>query len=243
MEDLYRRDKDGKIPQNNWAGEKIDVEIIKDKLNKKELLRQATEGLAFLHALGFVHRNLKPSNFMIAQLQQFRDGFRYLVKLSDFRMSKDPVKCPVVSTTTGSNGWTYPKPPLHTEADTLTYFSGDVFILGCFFHYVLTDGEHPFGDNKTERESKMENSNHFVYHPEWKPANIVDETAVTLLKDMIKFDLKKICTLDEVLGSRYFLPVNFYNLYDNLPDVKPGLCVIFNQEIFDNVAISLKNKL
>ena len=112
---------------------------------------------------------------------------------------------------------------------------GTVFILGCFFHYVLTDGEHPFGDNKTERESKMENSNHFVYHPEWKPANIVDETAVTLLKDMIKFNLEDICTLDQVLGSRYFLPVNFYNLYDNLPGVKPGLCVIFNQEIFVNV--------
>jgi serine/threonine protein kinase len=230
VEDLYRRDKNGKIPQNNWAGEKIDVDIIKNSLKKKELLRQATEGLAFLHALGFVHRNLKPSNFMIAQLQ----GFRYLVKLSDFRMSKDPVKYPVVSTTTGSNGWTYPKPaPVNTKVDPSSYFSGDVFILGCFFHYVLTDGQHPFGD-KHERESNMKNYDYYVDGYGWKLDQIEDKRAVTLLKDMIKFNLEKICTLDQVLGSRYFLPVNFYNLYD-LPGIKPGLCVIFNQEIFDNV--------
>ena len=237
MEDLYRRDKDGKIPEYNWAGEKIDVDlvIIKESLGKKELLRQATEGLAFLHALGFVHRNLKPSNFMIAQLQ----GFRYLVKLSDFRMSKNSMEDSVVSGTTGSHGWTYPRLEKGTVAEPKTYYSGDVFILGCLFHYVLTDGQHPFGNYKQERETNLNNYNYCVYRPEWKPViKDIDETAVTLLKDMIKFNLDDICTLDQVLGSRYFLPVNFYNLY-GLPGVKPGLCVIFNQEIFDYVTYFL----
>jgi serine/threonine protein kinase len=132
VEDLY----EGKGNGFNWAKEKIDKELIKESLGEKEILRQAAEGLAFLHALGFVHRNLKPSNFLIAQLQQFRcDRFHYLVKLSDFRMSKKPIDCPIVSDTKGSKGWTYPKPAtLNTEAETSTYTSaGMYFSLVAFF--------------------------------------------------------------------------------------------------------------
>ncbi len=227
MEDLY---KGGINRETNWANEKIYAELIKESLGEKEILRQATEGLAFLHALGFVHRNLKPSNFLIAQLQQFRCD-RYLVKLSDFRMSKNPGKCPSVSGTTGSKGWTYPK-RAHTEVDSSTYQRGDVFILGCFFHYVLTNGKHPFGDYEMDRETNINDPKYVVYH-NWTNPNIGSE-AIALLKDMIKFNLNDICTLDKVFTSRYFLPVNFYQLYD-LTDVKPGLCVIINQEIFENV--------
>jgi hypothetical protein len=76
-----------------------------------------------------------------------------------------------------------------------------------------------------------------VYRNDWNP-NIFgendDRRAVTLLKDMIKFNLNDICALDKIFGSRYFLPHNFYKLY-GLPGVKPGLCVIFNQEKFENV--------
>ncbi|XP_046449952.1 uncharacterized protein LOC124198235 isoform X2 [Daphnia pulex] len=229
VEDLYEGNKG-----TNFANEKIYTELIKKSLGEKEILRQATEGVAFLHALGFVHRNLKPSNFMIAQLQQFRcDRFRYLVKLSDFRMSKNPVERPSVSGTTGSKGWTYPDPAaLRTEVDSSTYQCGDVFILGCFFHYVLTNGKHPFDDNSNTRGNNINDSKYFVYRDNWNPN--IEKEAIALLKDMIKFQLKDICTLEEVFTSRYFSPVNFYQLYDlPLPIVKPGLCVIINQEIFE----------
>jgi serine/threonine protein kinase len=232
VEDLYEGEK-----ATNWANEKIYRKLIKESLGEKEILRQATEGVAFLHALGFVHRNLKPSNFMIAQLQQFRcDRFRYLIKLSDFRMSKNPVECPSVSGTTGSKGWTYPNLP-NTEVDSSTYQRGDVFILGCFFHYVLTNGKHPFDDNSDTRRNNINNSKYFVYRDNWNPKDPnIGKEAIALLKDMIKFQLKDICTLDEIFRSRYFSPVNFYQLYDlPLPIVKPGLCVIINQEIFETV--------
>jgi hypothetical protein len=117
------------------------------------------------------------------------------------------------------------------------YQRGDVFFLGCFFHYVLTKGKHPFGDTNSIRERNINDPNHFVYRNDWNP-NIFgendDRRAVTLLKDMIKFNLNDICALDKIFGSRYFLPHNFYKLY-GLPGVKPGLCVIFNQEKFENV--------
>jgi len=236
VEDLYKENGNGL----NWADEKIDTELIKQSLGKKEILRQATEGLAFLHALKFVHRNLKPSNFMIAQLQQFRcDRFRYLVKLSDFRMSKNPGNCPNVSGTKGSKGWTYPKSAQHnTKADPLTYFRGDVFILGCFFHYVLTNGKHPFGEDESNRETNINKKDYTVYNKDWNPIMVDDLQARALLKKMITFDLNDNFSLNDVIESHYFLPHNFYKLYD-LPGVKPGLCVIFNQENFENVNLLL----
>ena len=90
-----------------------------------------------------------------------------------------------------------PETALNTEAETSTYQRGDAFILGCFFYYryVLTKGKHPFGDTKFIRERNINDPNHFVYRDDWNP-NIFggndDRRAVTLLKNMIKFNLNDI---------------------------------------------------
>jgi serine/threonine-protein kinase/endoribonuclease IRE1 len=185
--------------------------------------------------MGFVHRNLKPSNFLIAQLSRLdREGFKYLVKVSDFRMSKHLGKQPNHSGQRGSDGWISPYPPKNYPQEIKTHPSEDVFILGCFFHYVLTNGKHPFGDNGIERELNVKKHDYEVYLAKWKP-EIEEIQAISLVKDMIKYDPEERPALKTILGRAYFLPDDYYKLYDLQAEVKPGLCVIFNQETFDNV--------
>ncbi len=276
MEDLYVRGRKG----YDWEGNEIATDLIKASLEKKEILRQATKGVAFLHGMGFVHRNLKPSNFLIAQIQlgkkKDKIRFKYVVKVSDFRMSKHLETEPVHSGQRGSDGWISPDPHKNDAKDNDTpptkkkYTDNtqgskendagnietnpkeDVFILGCFFHYVLTDGIHPFGNIKISRVININNKDYVVYEPQWTAPKIKvqyktdDKTetdkelqqAVSLIKDMIKFKPKDRPALETILGRAYFLPDNYYKLYD-LPEIKPGLCVIFNQEIFDYVKMLL----
>jgi hypothetical protein len=76
-----------------------------------------------------------------------------------------------------------------------------------------------------------------VYCAAWNPSlEKQNEQANFLLKQMIKFDPNERCSLIQVLDSHYFLPdEDYYKLYDIPGEVKPGICVIFNQEIFDDV--------
>ena len=245
VEDLFESGRKG----YDWEGNEIDTESIKGSLKEKEILRQATEGLVFLHAMGFVYRNVKPSNFMIALVRRLNgNGFKYLVKVTDFRMSKNLVKQPGHSGQRGSEGWISPYPKINTMDNIATskendgkeiintHPSEDVFTLGCFYHYVLTNGEHPFGD-VLHREVNIKNSDYEVYKSDWKPAGIKPEEiqAASLIKEMIKYHPIDRPVLKTILGRAYFLPDEYYKLYDLEADVKPGLCVIFNQNKFENV--------
>jgi serine/threonine protein kinase len=272
VEDLYVRDRKG----YNWEKEEIPMDLIKASLKKKEILRQATKGVAFLHAMGFVHRNLKPSNFLIAQIQlektKDKTRFKYLVKVSDFRMSKDLVTNPEDSGRKGSDGWISPDSRPKDDATDNTQVSNDdtdiiqtnpsedVFIHGCFFYYVLTNGKHPFGRLRNTRITNINTKTFEVYRDDWAPFKVekgeanyasqqdeIDyqagtkeemQQAVSLLRDMLKFNPNERPALKKILDRAYCLPDDYYKLYD-LPEIKPGLCVIFNQEIFDYVKILL----
>ena len=223
----------------------MDSDEIKQSLGKKEILRQATKAVVFLHRFNYVHRNLKPSNFLIA-----KDGDVHLVKLSDFRMSKnlDNVNERNHSTGAERRGWIAPYQIKDGNVDTT--LAEDVFILGCFFYYVLTDGHHPFEENDTF----IRDPNFHVYKDSWRGERItagenqtacadeLDGQAITLIKDMLKFNLSECPTSKAILDSAYFLSDNYYKLYD-IPSVKPGLCVIYNQEIFHDVKANIYSML
>jgi serine/threonine-protein kinase/endoribonuclease IRE1 len=230
VEDLYgTRSNEG----TNWIGEQIFVEKIKKSLGPKQILWQATKGLEYLHHLKYVHRNLKPSNFLIAKISDTDQPDEYKVKLSDFSYSKQPKESPIVSGPRGSNGWIAPISETGTIKALEDYVADDVFVIGSFFHYVLTNGLHPFGNNSQRINSNSDP----VYCAAWNPSlEKQNEQANFLLKQMIKFDPNERCSLIQVLDSHYFLPdEDYYKLYDIPGEVKPGICVIFNQEIFDDV--------
>nr|XP_034191794.1 serine/threonine-protein kinase/endoribonuclease IRE1 isoform X2 [Osmia lignaria] len=113
------------------------------KISVKSILRQATSGLAHLHFLDIVHRDIKPHNVLLST-----PGPRGEVRamISDFGLCKKlqlgRVSFSRRSGVTGTDGWIAPE-MLNGSRTTCAV---DIFSLGCVFYYVLSDGKHPFGD-------------------------------------------------------------------------------------------------
>lgn len=115
----------------------------KEKISVKNILHQATSGLAHLHFLDIVHRDIKPHNVLLS-VPGPRGEVRAMI--SDFGLCKKlqlgRVSFSRRSGITGTDGWIAPE-MLNGERTTCAV---DIFSLGCVFYYVLSDGKHPFGD-------------------------------------------------------------------------------------------------
>lgn len=146
------------------------------------------------------------------------------------------------SLTRGSDGWVAPET---NQKGLVLKPSIDVFILGCFYFYVLSkDHTHPFGLSVL-RGGYICDENYSVYESKWNGSksdcngSMQDEKALDLIKKMIKFERDERITLDKVLDDAYFKPVGEYQLYDRKDGAKPGLCVVVSQEEFYNVTNTL----
>lgn len=115
----------------------------RDKIAVKNILRQATSGLAHLHLLDIVHRDIKPHNVLLSAPGP-RGEIRAMI--SDFGLCKKlqlgRVSFSRRSGVTGTDGWIAPE-MLNGDRTTCAV---DIFSLGCVFYYVLSEGKHPFGD-------------------------------------------------------------------------------------------------
>ncbi|XP_057370114.1 uncharacterized protein LOC130691221 [Daphnia carinata] len=215
------------------------------KIPEKEILRQATSGLNYLHNNQFVHRNIKPNNFLIKEINKAGgSSYRFVVKITDFRLSRkyNPENDSTLSGPAASEGWEAPE-----STDTTKKLSTklDVFILGCFYHYVLTawtsheKPRHPFGTVE-ERATNIRNPSYSLYTDGRLslPKKIKEKEKVEkLITWMLKFDEDKRPTLQNVFDDAYFKPSEDYMIYadqDADQDLKPGLCVIVNQQEFED---------
>ena len=188
------------------------------------MLRQMSEAVAFLHSLGLIHRNLKPNNFMIAQVAT-QPQAKYTIKLTDMCKSKNIIVDPENSGTLATDCWIAPEILKDVKLD----HKMDTFILGCVFYYVASDGSHPF-DDSVVRQGHICDAAHQVYREDWDPK--VEAKLANLIKRMIKFQQNDRPTMQEVLEDVFFKPSDeeIYDLYTGTQ--KAGLCVIINQEKF-----------
>ncbi|VIO94647.1 PQQ enzyme repeat family protein [Brugia malayi] len=119
-----------------------------------EILHQATEGLAYLHSINIVHRDMKPQNVLLSRGTR-QDSVRALI--SDFglckRLQAGRNSLSRKSGLIGTDGWVAPEALISDASITCAV---DVFSLGCIYYYVLTNGSHPFGDELKRQANIMQ---------------------------------------------------------------------------------------
>lgn len=149
-----------------------DVSCARNQLGAREVLRQSTEGLAFLHGYGYLHRNLKPDNFRVAKYQGINNKHVYQIKLTGFKYAKDiKIKTNVNNSGTHDIIWYAPECKF---SNVDLHWWVDVFVLGKYYFYVLFGGHHPFQCTdtvqnkgkkltKTETCEEIQNERHEIY--------------------------------------------------------------------------------
>lgn len=174
--------------------------------NEREILRQVTRGLAHLHNLKIVHRDIKPTNILIFESTTSEGAASEpQIKLADFDISKllktDETEFTNTSPTnpTGTRGWMAPEVYQSKKFD----FKVDVWALGLVFGYTLSKGKHPYGEDLDKR---------IVFIKEKKPMllNQTDlicnnlEGAFKLIKSMLEVEAQKRPTAQNILDDNFF---------------------------------------
>ncbi|XP_030636116.1 serine/threonine-protein kinase/endoribonuclease IRE1, partial [Chanos chanos] len=115
-------------------------------LDVVSLLEQTMCGLSHLHSLNIVHRDLKPRNILLSlpgalgRVRALISDFGLCKKLPDGRHSFS-----LRSGIPGTEGWIAPELLINAGKGNPTS-AVDVFSAGCVFYYVVSRGQHPFGD-------------------------------------------------------------------------------------------------
>ncbi|XP_059189893.1 serine/threonine-protein kinase/endoribonuclease IRE1 [Centropristis striata] len=117
------------------------------ELNPITLLGETMCGLSHLHSLNIVHRDLKPRNILLSgpsalgRVRALISDFGLCKKIQDGRSSFS-----LRSGIPGTEGWIAPEVLRETPGNKPTA-AVDVFSAGCVFYYVVSRGQHPFGDS------------------------------------------------------------------------------------------------
>ncbi|XP_074540963.1 serine/threonine-protein kinase/endoribonuclease IRE1 [Halichoeres trimaculatus] len=117
------------------------------ELSPITLLEQTMCGLSHLHSLNIVHRDLKPRNILLSgpsalgRVRALISDFGLCKKIPDGRCSFS-----MRSGIPGTEGWIAPEVLRDIPGNKPTAVV-DVFSAGCVFYYVVSRGQHPFGDS------------------------------------------------------------------------------------------------
>ena len=157
----------------------------KNRLEPKEalkILKQVTEGLAYLHRFGYIHSDIKPENILL----KLENG-KKIWKLGDFGLIKTRGFSGILDIK-GTVGYIAPevfRGEIHR--------SSDIFSLGCLFYYML-EGQHPFKGKDLSEELKKNKTGKI------QPPKSLPEAWKPLFEKMVKIDpFRRFRTAGELL--------------------------------------------
>lgn len=118
-----------------------------DSDRKTVVIQGIAEGVAYLHSMSIIHRDIKPVNIMV-------DG-EGTPKLIDFGMSKEEEMCAskISTQVAGPQGWMAPE-KLRNEGSTI---QSDVYSLGLIMYYVEIGSPPALKDREHVRKTLSQN--------------------------------------------------------------------------------------
>lgn len=120
--------------------------------SERDVLIQIVQGLHHVHSMGFIHRDVQPSNFLIAKtaphctvkLGGFGSSKR--TEADGFYRSQSKMRGAFVR---GTIGWMSPEIMAQLGAEgeqPILSTKSDIFSVGCVLFFYSTKGKHPFGN-------------------------------------------------------------------------------------------------
>ncbi|RCH92588.1 bifunctional endoribonuclease/protein kinase ire1, partial [Rhizopus stolonifer] len=198
-----------------------------DTMNPANILSQMTSGIQYLHSLNIVHRDIKPHNILLAPTKHRVRGSPIVrILISDFGLCKklDGEQSSfnyTAASPAGTSGWRAPEllagalatslsDSSQSSSDPTLLMTGrrvkatraiDVFSAGCVFYYVLSGGDHPFG-NRFGRENNILNNDYDLNKLDSMGEDGVE--AKDLVARMISTDPKSRPRADAILSHPFF---------------------------------------
>lgn len=192
------------------------------------ILHQAINGIAHLHSLDIVHRDVKPQNVLISmpdakgQVRAMISDFGLCKKLAAGRLSFSRR-----SGAAGTEGWIAPE---MLDEESRTTCAVDIFSAGCVLYYAVTKGKHPFGD-ALRRQANILSGDFYLEHLRG------DENVVCreLVQSMIKFQPEERPCAATVLKHPFFWGLErqlafFQDVSDRIEKEEENSAVVQNLE-------------
>ncbi len=196
--------------------------------DEKEVLLQITEGLAYLHEKGIIHRDLQPTTIVIDdKTKKMKLAYFGICntliedqhKPSDSSFKNDlQTRAPL-----GTLGWI---PPELFDSDSYD-FKVDIFTLGCILSYVLTvEAKHPFGKYPLEQSVRIQKKDATMYlEPNDFKGQYRNDAVIMikLIQSMCKMEPNDRPETKEILANEFFTKTNELRAQtDELIDSQPS---------------------
>ena len=181
------------------------------QMDERKILHQVTTGLAYLHSMKIIHRDIKPTNILIFVPDSTFRGSKNnpLMKIADFGLST-VLKSNQVDLSTknktnprGTRGWIAPE--LYKDRSRYD-FKVDIFPLGCLFGYTMSkQKQHPFGEDLVRSfRIMMKMEPEFLIQNDMKEPYSNDCVALELIHSMIKMEPEERPTAEKILSDDFF---------------------------------------